>query len=233
MLGSGLLRCFERPVLRSLPFQSFLSPQLRQPSIFSSLLVRYKHEYAPRFKKIRKAHKGRVPVRTGGSIKGCTLKFGKFGMRLKSEGTRLKAIQLKEADVAIMRYLRPLKGKLIRRVVTDIPVAIKGNETRMGKGKGSFSHWMTRVPTGKILFEIRGDNVHEQIAKEAFRVAGDKLPGTYEFVKIGDDAKVGFARVTPDDAKRNYVEEMKKNPNKKLANILAHKSPEIRQYLRR
>lgn len=171
-------------------------------------------------------------MRTGGSLKGATLKFGRFGMRLKSEGVRLKAIQLKEADNSIMRMLRPLKGKLIRRIVTDIPVAIKGNETRMGKGKGSFSHWMARVPTGKIIFEIQGDNVHEQVAKEAFRIAGDKLPGNYEFVKLGADPKQGFVRVA-EKPKINYVEEMKKNPNKKLANILESKKPEIRQYLRR
>ena len=72
--------------------------------------IRLKHQYEPRVRIKRKAQKGRVPVRTGGSIKGSTLQFGRFGMRLKTDGVRLKAVQLKEADNAIMRELRPLKG---------------------------------------------------------------------------------------------------------------------------
>lgn len=230
MLKFSILRQFQQPVFGARPLQLV---SRNQPSVFSSLFARHKHEYAPRFKKMRKAQKGRVPVRTGGSLKGSTLRYGKFGMRLKGEGVRLIDIQVKEADAAIMRYLRPLKGNLVRRLVTNIPICVKGNETRMGKGKGSFTHWGARIPTGKILYEIQGENVHEQVAKEAFRVAGDKLPGNYEFVRIGDDAKIGFARVKPSESKINYVAEMKKNPNKKLANILANKDPEIRQYLRK
>ena len=155
--------------------------------------VRFKHEYAPRFKILRKKQKGRVPVRTGGSIRGSTLQFGTYGMRLKSEGVRLTAQQLKEADNVLMRYVRQLNnGLLWRRLVTDIAVCVKGNETRMGKGKGAFDHWMTRVPTGKIIFEMYGDNLHERVAREAFRKAGTKLPGVYEFVSKESPIRVGL-----------------------------------------
>lgn len=195
--------------------------------------TRLKHQYEPRVQIKRKAQKGRVPVRTGGSIKGSTLQFGKFGMRLKTDGVRLKAVQLKEADNAIMRELRPLKGKLFRRLTTNIPVCVKGNETRMGKGKGGFEFWACRVPTGKVLFEIAGENVHESVARNAFRIAGDKLPGTYEFVSLDTVPKAGFAPHEPKEAPANYFEEFRKNPSKQMANIEKGKDPLIRQYLRR
>lgn len=196
--------------------------------------IRLKHQYEPRVRIKRKAQKGRVPVRVGGSIKGSTLEFGKFGMRLKTEGVRLKAIQLKEADNAIMREIRPLKGKLHRRLTTNIPVCVKGNETRMGKGKGGFEFWACRVPTGKVLFEIAGDNVHESVARTAFRIAGDKLPGTYEFVALDTVPKAGFALHKPDPSKpSNYFEEFRKNPSKQMANIERSKDPLLRKYLRR
>jgi ribosomal protein L16 len=200
-------------------------------SIFQQ--VRLKHEYLPRFKRVKKSHKGRVPVRTGGSIKGSTLEYGIYGLRLKSAGVRLAAIQLKEADNAVMRRLRPVKGKLIRRLHTNIAVCTKGNETRMGKGKGAFDYWACRVPTGKILFEIKGDHVHEQTAREAFRIAGDKLPGVYEFVKLDSyKPKVGFQEVEF-PKKVNYLNQLKSKPSKKYENIIKSKSSEIKQYLRR
>ncbi|ANB14698.1 mitochondrial 54S ribosomal protein YmL47 [Sugiyamaella lignohabitans] len=195
--------------------------------------IRLKHQYEPRVRIKRKAQKGRVPVRTGGSIKGSTLQFGKFGLRLKSEGVRLKAVQLKEADNAIMRALRPLKGKLFRRLTTNIPVCVKGNETRMGKGKGGFEFWACRVPTGKILFEIDGANVHESVARDAFRIAGDKLPGTYEFVNLETAPKAGFQPVNVDGSPVNFYEEAKANPTKQYANVLQGQDPELRKYLRR
>lgn len=154
-------------------------------------------------------------------------------MRLKTEGVRLKAIQLKAADETIMRALRPLKGKLLRRLKTNIPVCVKGNETRMGKGKGAFEFWACRVPTGKVIFEIIGDNVHETVAREAFRIAGQKLPGVYEFVRMGDFPKAGFKVVSPDSDNVNYFEERLKNPSRQYANILRSKSEEVRKYMNR
>lgn len=197
--------------------------------------VRFKHQYEPRLAPRARKFKGRVPVRTGGSIKGSTLEFGIYGLRLKSEGVRLKAIQLKEADNSIMRALRPLGGKLIRRLHTNISVCIKGNETRMGKGKGSFEYWAVRVPTGKVIFEIDGKGVPEQVAKEALRIAKDKLPGNYEFITRENCPKVGFKAVPkPEDRPViNWFAEVAKNPTKKWANWQQARNPEIRKYLRR
>uniref|UniRef100_A0A060T2G6 ARAD1C25102p n=1 Tax=Blastobotrys adeninivorans TaxID=409370 RepID=A0A060T2G6_BLAAD len=219
------------------PFTSFQSPlkalQTTHLQAQAPALRRYKHEYLPRFKKVKKAQKGRVPVRIGGSIKGSTLEFGIYGMRLKTAGVRLSAIQLKEADQSIMRKLRPIKGKLIRRLHTNVAVCTKGNETRMGKGKGAFDYWATRVPTGKVIFEIAGDHVHEQVAKDAFRIAGDKLPGVYEFIKLGTyKPRVGFSEVEfPEPV--NYKKLLRQNPTKQYANVLKSKEPEIRKYIRR
>lgn len=194
---------------------------------------RFKHEYAPRFKEQQKRQKGRVPVRTGGSTKGSTLEFGTYGLRLKSEGVRLTAQQLKEADNALMRYVRPLtNGQLFRRLCTNIAVCIKGNETRMGKGKGAFDHWMVRVPTGKIIFEMKGDNLHERVAREAFRKAGTKLPGNYEFVAPQSAVRVGLHRFVrnENEEKPNYWEKLNKKPTKAHLTMMKSKEPQYRLF---
>lgn len=148
------------------------------------------------------------------------MQFGQYGLRLKSDGVRLAAIQLKEADNWLMRTVRPSGGKLIRRLQTNIAVCTKGNETRMGKGKGPFDYWAVRVPTGKILFEINAPTLHEKVARDAFRIAADKLPGIYEFVTLNSLPKAGFDRVTAVKPTENAVEKMKANPDRKLANAL-------------
>lgn len=105
-----------------------------------------------------------LPIPVGGSTKGTTLSYGEWGIRVKGNGMRITAKQLKSADEALRRKLKPIKGaKVYMRVFPDIPVCIKvrslvvvelacindtfsiqGNETRMGKGKGSFEFWATR-----------------------------------------------------------------------------------------
>lgn len=104
------------------------------------------------------------------------MKWGDYGMRLKDYHRRLSAMHLKNAEEAIKKKLRGMKYKLYMRVACNIPVYTKGNEVRMGTGKGSHDFWATRVAVSKIIFELKGE-VHEQIVKEAFRLAGDKMPG--------------------------------------------------------
>ena len=62
------------------------------------------------------------------------------------------------------------------RVAANIGVYSSGNETRMGKGKGSFDYWAARVAVSQIVFEISGE-IHEQVVRDAMRLAGNKLPG--------------------------------------------------------
>lgn len=173
-----------------------------------------------------------MPIRTGGSIKGSTLEFGQYGLRLKSDGVRLAAIQLKEADNWLMKTVRPSGGKLIKRFQTNIAVCTKGNETRMGKGKGPFDYWAVRVPTGKILFEINAPNLHEKVARDAFRIASDKLPGIYEFVTLNDKPMAGFREVTPVAKDVNICQQKLANPTKKMANILKAKKAFYKTYSR-
>lgn len=88
---------------------------------------------------------------------------------------------------------------------------------RMGKGKGSFDHWAARVAVNRVIFEIKGE-LHEQIARDAFRLAGNKMPGQYAFIKKGEPAVVGITKldgVTLEDLKR---------PRRKIATV---EKPEV------
>lgn len=201
--------------------------------VFSSVLnasfKRYKHEYAPRYKRVRKAFKGRVTVRTGGSIKGNSLEFGQIGLRLKSNGLRMTATQLKEADKVIAREIRPSGADLITRFTCNTPVCIKGNQTRMGKGKGAFDHWACRVPTGKVLFEIRG-KIHDKVAREALRKSSEKLPGLFEIIDENSKVRVSPSTLIEKPEPVDYVEVMNETPTKKWTNIQQSKLPEYRMY---
>lgn len=97
---------------------------------------------------------------------------------MKDHDRRVSASQLKLAHETIRRRLRGMNYQLYPRVSANIGVYTKGNEQRMGKGKGKFDYWATRLPVSRVVFELKGD-IHEQIAKEAFRLAGHKLPGTF------------------------------------------------------
>lgn len=103
----------------------------------------------------------------GGSIKGTTLQQGAFGIRVL-EPARLTAKQLSSAMTALKRKLKVIKNcQVFMRVFPDIPVCVKGNETRMGKGKGAFSYWACRAPVGRVIFEVGGDvEIREEVAKE-------------------------------------------------------------------
>lgn len=201
----------------------------RAPGV-SFVAKRFKHEYAPRFKEVEKAQKGRVSVRTGGSIRGNTLEFGKIGLRLKSEGLRLHANQLIAADKVLKRELRPTKSTLITRFVCDLAVCIKGNMTRMGKGKGAFDHWATRMPTGKVLFEIKG-SIHDKVAREALRKAADRLPGQYEIITPESQVRVSVTDLIDKPEPVNYLEKLNKNPTRKWANLQAFRTnPMYKKY---
>lgn len=113
---------------------SSLFPSTHPTPSFSQQ-IRHKGNLAPKRTKYRKAHKGRVPLPSGGSTKGTTLAHGSYGLRLLAPA-RLSAKQLESAETALKRHLKVLKGaQVYMRVFPDVPVCVKGNETRMGKGK--------------------------------------------------------------------------------------------------
>jgi len=132
----------------------------------------------PKKVKHRKWQKGRR--RSEGSSKaGTELIFGSYG--LKAEGTKwITSRQIEAARKSITHYLQR-GGKLWIRIFPDKPVTQKGQEVPMGGGKGSVEYYAAPVKPGRILFEV--DGISEEIAKEAMRLAGHKLPIKVKFVK--------------------------------------------------
>jgi len=131
---------------------------------------------SPKKTKYRKAHKGRIHGDTKG---GATLAYGEFGLKAL-EPERVTARQLEAARRAISRAMNRA-GKLWIRVFPDVPVSSKPAEVRMGSGKGNPEFWVVRVKPGRILFEL--DGVPEKVAREAFELAGAKLPVKTKFIK--------------------------------------------------
>ncbi|KAL6919107.1 hypothetical protein ACHAPO_004224 [Fusarium lateritium] len=158
----------------------------------------------PNLNRKKKMAKGRPRVATGGSTKGTTVLFGEWGLRMTDHHRRISAKHLKMAEDTIKVRLRGQKYRLYKRKNCNVGVYVSGNDMRMGKGKGSFDHWATRISVSQILFEIRG-KLHEQVVRDAFRLAGNKLPGQWEFVKRGDAPMVGITKldgVTLEELKR-------------------------------
>lgn len=129
----------------------------------------------PKKVKHRKWRKGRT---RGIDTRGTEVSFGAFG--LKSLDTKwITARQLEAARRAVLRYLKK-GGKLWVRIFPHKPVTQKGAETPMGGGKGSVDHYVFPIRPGRIIFEL--DGIKEEIAREAFRKAADKLPIRTKFI---------------------------------------------------
>ena len=123
----------------------------------------------PKRVKYRNKHRGR---RKGVSSSGSTLNFGQFGLKAV-EPAWVSSRQIEAARRVITRYARR-GGRMWIRIFPDKSVTARAAETRMGKGKGAVDHWVAVVKPGRIIFEMAG--VSEEDAKEALRLASDKLP---------------------------------------------------------
>ncbi|MDX9971818.1 MAG: 50S ribosomal protein L16 [FCB group bacterium] len=133
----------------------------------------------PKRVKHRKQQRGR----RAGFTKGAALvDFGEFGLKATETGW-ITARQIEAARIAMTRSLRR-GGKIWIRVFPDKPVTKKPAEVRMGKGKGAPEEWVAVVKRGRVLFEIEG--VPEDLAREAVRLAGHKLPLATKFVSRAD-----------------------------------------------
>ena len=130
----------------------------------------------PKRVKYRKQQRGR---RSGMSKGATSIDFGEFGMKAMEVGW-VTARQIEAARVALTRHLKR-GGKVWIRVFPDKPVTKKPAETRMGKGKGAPEFWVAVVKPGRVMFEIEG--VGEELAREAIRLAGHKVPIETKFVK--------------------------------------------------
>jgi large subunit ribosomal protein L16 len=134
---------------------------------------------SPKRTKFRKQQKGK---NRGMAWRGNAVDFGDFGM-LATENGRLTSRQIEAGRMAITRKVKR-QGNLWIRVFPDKPVTKKPLEVRMGSGKGSVEQWVALVKAGRVLFELSGVSADE--AKEAFRIAGSKLPIATRFLARGD-----------------------------------------------
>ncbi len=130
----------------------------------------------PKRVKHRKQQRGR---RTGASKGGTNVDFGEYGLKADQDGW-ITARQIEAARIALTRHIKR-GGKIWIRVFPDKPITKKPAEVRMGKGKGAPEEWVAVVKPGRVMFELEG--VSEDLAREAVRLAGHKLPIATRFVK--------------------------------------------------
>ena len=123
----------------------------------------------PKRTKYRKAQKGR---NRGIAHRGSTVSFGSFGLKSLDAG-RITSRQIEAARIAMTRYMKR-EGKVWIRIFPDKPITSKPAEVRMGKGKGALDHYVAVIRPGRIMFEM--DGVPYETAKEALRLAAQKLP---------------------------------------------------------
>jgi len=138
----------------------------------------------PKRVKYRKQQRGRMKGATKG---GDYVAFGDFAM-VAMEPAWIKSNQIEACRITMSRYFKR-GGKIYIRIFPDKPVTKKPQEVRMGKGKGAVEYWVSVVKPGRILFEVA--NVTEEQAREAFRLAGHKLPIKTKMVsrEIYDEAQ--------------------------------------------
>ena len=138
----------------------------------------------PKRTKYRKMQKGR---NRGKATRGITVSDGEYGLQAIEAGA-IKSNQIEAARIAMTRYIKR-GGKVWIKIFPDKPITKKPAETRMGKGKGAPEYWVAVVKPGRVMFEIAG--VSEEVAREAMRLAANKLPVKTKFVvresEVGGD----------------------------------------------
>ena len=138
----------------------------------------------PKRVKHRRVQRGRLK---GKATRGNKIAYGDFGL-VALEPAWITSNQIEAARIAMTRYIKR-GGKVWIDIFPDKPITEKPAETRMGSGKGSPEYWVAVVKPGRVMFEIAG--VSEEVAREAMRLAGYKLPVKTKFVKKEDLEKDG------------------------------------------
>ncbi len=138
----------------------------------------------PKRTKYRKQFRGRMK---GRAHRGNTVAFGEYGM-VALEPSWITNRQIEAARIAMTRYIKR-GGKVWIKIFPDKPVTAKPLGTRQGSGKGSVEYWVAVAKPGRVLFEIAG--VPLETAKEAIRLAGNKLPIKTKFVVKGQEEVAG------------------------------------------
>ena len=130
----------------------------------------------PKRVKRRKQFRGTM---AGKAMRGNTLAYGEYGL-VATEPCWIKSNQIEAARIALTRYTKRT-GQVWIKIFPDKPVTAKPAETRMGSGKGTLEYWVAVVKPGRVMFELGG--VDEATAREALRLAANKLPIKCKFVK--------------------------------------------------
>lgn len=130
----------------------------------------------PKRVKYRRVHRGRL---TGKAYRGNTITYGEYGL-VATEPAWITSNQIEAARIAMTRYIKR-GGQVWIKIFPDKPITEKPAETRMGSGKGSPEYWVAVVKPGRVMFEMGG--VAEDVAKEAMRLAANKLPIKCKFLK--------------------------------------------------
>ena len=121
----------------------------------------------------------------GKASRGTTLSYGSYGL-MATEPAWISSVQIEAARIAMTRYIKR-GGQVWIKIFPDKPITEKPAETRMGSGKGSVEYWVAVVKPGRIMFEM--DGIDEATAKEAMRLASNKLPIKTKFVtKVAEEA---------------------------------------------
>ena len=129
----------------------------------------------PKRVKYRRVHRGRLK---GQALRGNFVSNGDFGLQAL-EPAWITSNQIEAARIAMTRYIKR-GGQVWIKIFPDKPITEKPAETRMGSGKGSPEYWVAVVKPGRVMFEIGG--VAEDVAREAMRLAANKLPIKCKFV---------------------------------------------------
>ena len=129
----------------------------------------------PKRVKFRRVQRGRLK---GKALRGNTITNGNYGL-VALEPAWITSNQIEAARIAMTRYIKR-GGKVWIKIFPDKPITEKPAETRMGSGKGSPEYWVAVVKPGRVMFEM--DGVSEEVAKEAMRLAGHKLPIKTKFM---------------------------------------------------
>ncbi|MGN1444466.1 MAG: 50S ribosomal protein L16 [Acutalibacteraceae bacterium] len=138
----------------------------------------------PKRVKRRKQQRGRLK---GAAHKGNKVTYGDFGL-MALEPAWINSRQIEAARIAMTRYIKR-GGQVWIKIFPDKPITQKPAETRMGSGKGSPEYWVAVVKPGRVMFEIAG--VDEVVAREALRLAANKLPIKCKFVTKAEQEKDG------------------------------------------
>ncbi|MEG1743632.1 MAG: 50S ribosomal protein L16 [Clostridia bacterium] len=133
----------------------------------------------PKRVKYRRVHRGRL---TGRSPRGTAISNGSYGL-IATEPAWISSNQIEAARVAMTRYIKR-GGQVWIKIFPDKPITEKPAETRMGSGKGSPEYWVAVVKPGRVMFEM--DGIPEDQAREAMRLAANKLPIKCKFATKAD-----------------------------------------------